>query len=250
MQECAERNGRSSASPITGDLPKGESGERINGGGSDWAPVFGGSDCRTIGSGKKIGGFSPELAGGGPLYDIASHRIDLMNYLFGAPVRASGYVSTLVQPVAVEDNATVLIEYQSGVRGLVDVRWHSRVARDEFRIRGTEGEIELTPLNDPPLVSPLGSEQIPAPLNLHFPCIADFVSAVVNDSPMRSSGATALCTDWVHSTGGHSVRHFGRQSGQPGKAVSTRLPRNCRYSIPIGLVKKPSTTRSRRKEKN
>jgi hypothetical protein len=79
----------------------------------------------------------------------------------------------------------------------VDVRWHSRVARDEFRIRGTEGEIDLTPLNDPPLVSPLGKEQIPAPANLHYPCVAEFVSAVLDNSAMRSSGATALWTDWV-----------------------------------------------------
>ena len=31
----------------------------------------------------------PAVAGGGPLYDIASHRIDLMNYLFGTPTRAT-----------------------------------------------------------------------------------------------------------------------------------------------------------------
>lgn len=138
-----------------------------------------------------------KMAGGGPLFDIASHRIDLMNYLFGTPIRASGHVSTLIHKIAVEDNATVLIEYESGARGLVDVRWHSRVARDEFRIRGTEGEIDLTPLNDPPLVSPLGKEQIPAPANLHYPCVAEFVSAVLDNSAMRSSGATALWTDWV-----------------------------------------------------
>ena len=140
---------------------------------------------------------SPEMAGGGPLYDIGSHRIDLMNFLFGTPVRASGHISTLVRKIAVEDNATVLIDYQNGARGLVDVRWHSRITRDEFRVRGTEGEINLTPLNDPLLVSPAGVEQIPAPANLHYPCIADFVSAVLDDAPMGSSGATALLTDWV-----------------------------------------------------
>jgi hypothetical protein len=45
-----------------------------------------------------------------------------MNYLFGKPVRASGYLSTVVQPIPVEDNATVMIEYEIGVRGIVDVR--------------------------------------------------------------------------------------------------------------------------------
>src|SRR5215471_2111760 len=70
----------------------------------------------------------PALAGGGPLRDIASHRIDLFNYLFGDPVGVSAHLSTLVHPLAVEDNATVMIEYSSGVRGLVDVRWHAQPA--------------------------------------------------------------------------------------------------------------------------
>ena len=139
----------------------------------------------------------PARAGGGPLYDIASHRIDLMNYLFGQPMRASGQLSTLVQPIQVEDNATVMIEHATGVRSLVDVRWHSRVPRDEFRIRGTEGELDLTPLNGPELRHPGGGEQIPAHANLHYPCVENFVSAVLDKTELRSSGASALQTEWV-----------------------------------------------------
>ncbi len=139
----------------------------------------------------------PLRAGAGPLYDIACHRVDLMNDFFGNPARATGFLSTLVQPVQVEDNATVLIEYESGVRGMVDVRWHSSVARDEFRIRGSDGELDLTPLNEPSLVFPGGSETIPAPGNLHYPCVENFVSAVADGTKLRSSGATALRAEWV-----------------------------------------------------
>jgi predicted dehydrogenase len=139
----------------------------------------------------------PEKAGGGPLYDIASHRIDLMNFLFGEPVRAAGQLSTLVQPIPVEDNASVLIEYESGVRALVDVRWHSRVARDEFRVRGTDGEIELSPLNGPAIEFPGGSEDLPAHPNLHFPCVENFVSAVLEGAPLRATADSSALTDWV-----------------------------------------------------
>ena len=139
----------------------------------------------------------PQSAGGGPLYDIASHRIDLMNYLFGAPRQVSGHRSTLVQAVPVEDNASVLIDYENGVRAFVDVRWHSRISRDEFKVRGTDGEIDLSPLNGDSLVFPGGRETIPAPENLHYPCIHDFVGAVLDHSPLRSSGTSALATDWV-----------------------------------------------------
>lgn len=139
----------------------------------------------------------PKLAGGGPLLDVGSHRIDLMNFFFGKPTRVTGQVSTLVQKVPVEDNATVLIEYENGVRAMVDVRWHSRVYRDEFRIRGTEGEIDLSPLNDPPIVHPGGVEQIPRHDNLHYPCVENFVNAVLDGAPLLSSGATGIVTDWV-----------------------------------------------------
>jgi predicted dehydrogenase len=139
----------------------------------------------------------PKMSGGGPLRDIASHRIDLMNYLFGKPVRVSGHLSTLVQPIQVEDNATVLIEYEGGTRGIVDVRWHSRIPRDEFRIRGTEGELDLTPLNGPTLVHTGGIEQLPAHANLHYPCVEDFVTAVLEGRPPRSTGTSALAAEWV-----------------------------------------------------
>jgi predicted dehydrogenase len=139
----------------------------------------------------------PARAGAGPLYDIGSHRVDLMNYLFGNPASATGFLSTFVHPVLVEDNATVVIEYQTGVRGVVDVRWHSRVPRDEFRIRGTDGELDLTPLNSPSLVYPGGAETIAAHENLHYPCVENFVSAVLDGTTPRSSGATALLAEWV-----------------------------------------------------
>jgi hypothetical protein len=71
------------------------------------------------------------------------------------------------------------------------------VPRDEFRIRGTEGELDLTPLNGSTLVHPRAEEHLPAHPNLHYPCIENFVSAVLENEPLRSTGATALVTDWV-----------------------------------------------------
>jgi len=149
------------------------------------------------GTGSRSWLADPAKAGGGPLFDIASHRIDVLNFLFGQPQRASGQLSNVVHRYAVEDNATVMIEYAGGVRGIVDVRWHSRVDRDECRIRGTEGEMELSPLNGPDLVYPGGRESLPAHANLHYPMIENFVDAVEGKAPLLSSGASAYWTDWV-----------------------------------------------------
>jgi 1,5-anhydro-D-fructose reductase (1,5-anhydro-D-mannitol-forming) len=149
------------------------------------------------GTGSRNWLVDPAKAGGGPLFDIASHRIDVLNYWFGQPLRVSAQLSNLIHHYEVEDNATVLIEYAGGVRGLVDVRWHSKVNRDECRIRGTDGEIELSPLNGPEMAYPGGRESLPAHANLHYPMVENFVDAVEGKAQLLSSGESAHLTDWV-----------------------------------------------------
>ena len=139
----------------------------------------------------------PAKAGGGPLFDIASHRIDVLNFLFGQPLRVTAQLSNVIHRYAVEDNATVMIEYADGVRGIVDVRWHSHVVRDECWIRGTDGEMEMSPLNGPELVYAGDREDLPPHTNLHYPVIENFVDAIEGKAPLLSSGASAFWTDWV-----------------------------------------------------
>jgi 1,5-anhydro-D-fructose reductase (1,5-anhydro-D-mannitol-forming) len=133
----------------------------------------------------------PLHAGAGPLYDIACHRIDAINFLFGNPVRATGLVSNAVHKTAVEDSATVLIDYEAGPRGIVDVRWNSRIDRDQFRIIGTDGEIDLSPLSGPPTHA-----------NVHYPLIENFVSACLGEAPLVCPIEESLKTDRVL----HAVR--------------------------------------------
>jgi 1,5-anhydro-D-fructose reductase (1,5-anhydro-D-mannitol-forming) len=147
--------------------------------------------------GKRAWLLDPAKAGGGPLYDIGCHRIDLLNYLFGEPLEVRALLSNTVHQTTVEDSATVLIKYRKQAHAIVDVRWHSRVTRDEFRIFGVEGEIDLTPLNEPQIVSPAGREELPTHPNLHYPAIKNFVGAIEAGEPLLSSGATAWWTDWV-----------------------------------------------------
>jgi 1,5-anhydro-D-fructose reductase (1,5-anhydro-D-mannitol-forming) len=158
------------------------------------------------GQGSRSWLVDPAKAGGGPLFDVASHRIDVLNYLFGQPQRVTAQLSNVVHHYAVEDNATVMIEYPGGVRGIVDVRWHSKVVRDECRIRGTDGEMELSPLNGPDLVYPGARENLPSHANLHYPMLENFVDAVEGKTPLLSSGASAFWTDWVTERATRSSR--------------------------------------------
>ncbi len=139
----------------------------------------------------------PTMAGGGPLYDIGSHRIDAMNFLFGRPQRATGLLSNAVHPLGVEDSATLVTEYAAGVHGVVDVRWNSHVVRDQFRVIGTEGEIELDPLSGPELRIADQVEMLPTHPNVHFPLVENFVAAVLDGAPLTCAGEEAIWVDWV-----------------------------------------------------
>jgi 1,5-anhydro-D-fructose reductase (1,5-anhydro-D-mannitol-forming) len=144
----------------------------------------------------------PAVAGGGPLFDVGSHRIDACNLLFGEPKRAMGMLSNTLHDLKVEDSATVLIEYAGGVHAEVDARWNSRVGRDEFRIFGVEGEIDLTPMGGPTLRvktadGKVREEQLPQHANVHYPVVENFVSAVLDGKPLMCPIDEAIQTDWV-----------------------------------------------------
>jgi predicted dehydrogenase len=144
----------------------------------------------------------PALAGGGPLYDVGSHRIDACNFLFGKPLRATGLLSNALHELPVEDSATTLIGYAGGVHAVVDVRWNSRIQRDQFRIVGVEGEISLDPLNGPGLRllrsdGKIEEEQLPTHANVHYPTVENFVSAVLDGAAVACPIDEAIWTDWV-----------------------------------------------------
>ena len=200
MVEAADKSGKTfGVAYYRRHYPKVQRAKRLLEAGAIGKPVLAELTCHMWfdGTGSRSWLVDPAKAGGGPLFDIASHRIDVSNFLFGQPLRAAGQLSNVVHHYLVEDNATIMIEYASGVRCLVDVRWHSKVARDECRIRGTDGEMELSPLNGPDLVYPGGRELLPSHANLHYPMIENFVDAVEGKAPLLSSGASAHWTDWV-----------------------------------------------------
>ena len=200
MLQAADESGKTlGVAYYRRSYPKVQRAKQLLAAGAIGRPVLAELTCHMWfdGQGSRSWLVNPAQAGGGPLFDIASHRIDVLNFLFGQPLRVTAQLSNVVHQYAVEDNATVLIEYAGGVRGIVDVRWHSKVSRDECRIRGTDGEMELSPLNGPDLVYPGARENLPAHANLHYPILENFVDAVEGKAQLLSSGASAYWTDWV-----------------------------------------------------
>jgi predicted dehydrogenase len=83
-------------------------------------------------------------AGGGCLYDFASHAVDLVNYLAGVPDEIAGTVLQSIYSRGVEDAVGSTFLYQSGVRGTLLVNWSDASCRKptyNFEAFGTRGKI-------------------------------------------------------------------------------------------------------------
>ncbi len=147
--------------------------------------------------------FDPVKSGGGPLMDVGSHRIDVLNYLFGTPRLVSAAMSRQTHQTPgfkVEDNATLTIEYNGEfgpLRAIVDVRWNSQVAGDDFKVFGTHGDMDLTPLNSGLIQWPGGKESHPADVNFHAPLLKHFADVLEDGAPLICSGEAALATDRI-----------------------------------------------------
>jgi predicted dehydrogenase len=84
-----------------------------------------------------------QTEGGGCLYDLASHAIDLMNYLVGPPTTILGGSLQSVVSTEVEDCVSAIFGY-NGFSGTLYVDWSDascRKASYRIEIKGTKGRI-------------------------------------------------------------------------------------------------------------
>lgn len=83
-------------------------------------------------------------SGGGAVYEMASHSIDLVNFLIGKPDKATGTILTKIYSANVEDAVCTNFLYKDGKSGSLHVNWSDvsyRKPTNKIEIFGTEGKI-------------------------------------------------------------------------------------------------------------
>jgi predicted dehydrogenase len=82
--------------------------------------------------------------GGGALYEMASHAIDLVNFLIGCPDKIIGSVLNQVFSNNVEDALSSTFLYKNGVSGTIDINWSDESFRkptNKIEVFGLKGKI-------------------------------------------------------------------------------------------------------------
>ncbi|KAF0219936.1 MAG: oxidoreductase domain-containing [Geobacteraceae bacterium] len=87
---------------------------------------------------------SKKNMGGGCMYEMASHCIDLAVYLFGKPDRVAGSIMQSIYSSDVEDLVSSTLIYNNGYNGTIHVNWSDAAYRKPtniVKIFGAKGKI-------------------------------------------------------------------------------------------------------------
>ncbi len=86
----------------------------------------------------------PEIAGGGYFYDLASHQLDFLDFLFGPVADAKGIASNQAGLYAAEDVVVASLRFENGVVGCGSWCFTSGKSADidKTTIVGSKGQIE------------------------------------------------------------------------------------------------------------
>ncbi|GIX05669.1 MAG: hypothetical protein KatS3mg115_0072 [Candidatus Poribacteria bacterium] len=81
-------------------------------------------------------------AGGGGLFDLGCHQMDILPWLMGGdPRRVTAIINNFSNAYPIDDNSATLIEFDSKAIGVVDVSWVHRSGFNMVELYGTEGSI-------------------------------------------------------------------------------------------------------------
>jgi predicted dehydrogenase len=81
------------------------------------------------------------LAGGGALFDLGCHTVDVMRWFLGEPESVIAIAQNFSNAYPIDDNTVAVVTFKSGAVGILDVSWVHRAGPNPMEIYGTEGYV-------------------------------------------------------------------------------------------------------------
>ncbi|MDO5735098.1 MAG: Gfo/Idh/MocA family oxidoreductase [Propionibacteriaceae bacterium] len=146
----------------------------------------------------------PEVSGGGHFVDLASHTLDLLDYLVGPVTHVTGRATNRAGSGAAEDLVGAVFEYESGAVGTGLWCFAAGENLDEVQIVGSGGTLSFSVFDEQPLELRTGGSRrsIPAPYpsTVQEPLIQSVVDELLGSGHCPSTGVSALRTARVVDT--------------------------------------------------
>lgn len=86
--------------------------------------------------------FVPKLSGGGAIMDVGTHCINLLRFFVEKEVtQVSAFINTRSYPFPIDINSAILMKFNNGAIGTVNVSFNNRFPINGYEICGTEGSL-------------------------------------------------------------------------------------------------------------
>lgn len=145
-----------------------------------------------------------EIAGAGYFYDLASHQLDLLDYIFGEFEEVHGFSHNAAGLYDVEDTVSATFRFKNGVIG--SGSWSFVAPKDKrldrITIIGTKGNLVFSSFDFSPIELETSNDKqeffIENPENIQFYLIQSIVNYLSDrgDKPV-STGTSAIRTNYI-----------------------------------------------------
>lgn len=146
----------------------------------------------------------PEISGGGYFYDLASHQLDIMDFLFGPIKGAHGVARNQASVYAAEDIVMGTFYFENGIVGQGTWCFSTSKASDKevTTIVGSKGQISFPFFSDHTVtVEVEGREKeimkFDIPVNIQQPLIQTIVNELLGKGQCPSTGVSGARTNKV-----------------------------------------------------
>jgi len=145
----------------------------------------------------------PEISGAGHFYDLASHQLDYLDYLFGPITEVHGIATNVAGYYEAEDTVSAVFSFESGITGTGN--WSFIVdkfsEKDCIEITGTNGSIQFPCYDKGEVILKTDSEikqlNFVNPENISYHLINQVVDTLRNKNECVSTMYSAARTNWV-----------------------------------------------------
>lgn len=146
----------------------------------------------------------PEVAGGGYFFDLASHQLDYLDYVFGPIKSVSGHAANQAGIYGAADIVSSSFVFENGILG--SGTWCFTVdkdsEKDELIVIGSKGHIKIPFFGEPKLFIKKGDGsketfEFEMPYHIQQPLIQTMVDDLLGKGTCPSTGETAIRTNWV-----------------------------------------------------
>ncbi|WP_026463587.1 Gfo/Idh/MocA family protein [Adhaeribacter aquaticus] len=142
----------------------------------------------------------PEHAGGGLFFDLASHQLDMLDYIFGPITQAQGIVGNQAGLYPAEDVVAATYAFGSGIlgTGMWSFTVGDNVKTDTIEIVGSAGRVMFSTFSSEVITlenaEGVQAFTIPYPQHVQQPFIEEMVQDILGQGTCPSTGVSAART--------------------------------------------------------